>query len=728
MKTSTNRAGAAERGRSCHTNYGGYLNVPRGTVRRKEEWAGVSLDHAYDLQIPWGCRKIVQRQFIERTKAAQKAAIALKGRCPQRVEGFPILLQRDAFYTDCPNPAQAAIGQTVFLELRELADSVGKHIMSHANLDVLIRKSQCPGETLKRIADHAVEVLGIRSILEEARRHPELSSVEQYRLHQASQCSMKFPYLKDCVDAVVLFGDVLPDINFVPLHPMTRQLLGAILNYSRTYLIRLPLLPLTEFHNFFSLWARDIVESLLPFMPVERKKGEPSSNPVQADGTRTESQPENQPSDANEASTQKASVFRYDSETGKDGTTNRVPPLEDLKPPMLSETDGVSQKPKEKDNTVQKPAASRNSSGKRRKTGEKERKKNIDKFMDTVTRASEPVRGQDDRREDVVRQKIAQLSFQKGVNEGNPIEKRFLEFKLGNQTESVNLLDRTVELSDHVSVVDRLELEAAPITRALTQMFYPGEREQAQLEFAQASGSLDPRRLPIAEICEAAYRRFPVTRQSTRAGKAALLIAADGSGSLSESQMRMCKLLMTSWLKSAVYVNVEVLAALYHSVYDFPSHGTPLVQWVHHPRKNLVSNPGESVRAVASLPDFGTGVQADALSIKFMMDETVKIARGNRTYLVLITDCLWNKSFHHIPNSSQEEVKTVLEDFRKALKERLHITLVVLGKHDPGLVYAVVDEIVTVKEEELEKPEEVAVQINRYVASCIQERRHDTKR
>ncbi len=88
----------------------------------------------------------------------------------------------------------------------------------------------------------------------------------------------------------------------------------------------------------------------------------------------------------------------------------------------------------------------------------------------------------------------------------------------------------------------------------------------------------------------------------------------------------MLKILTAAWLQSTAKARIQVIAGLYHSGTVRPGLTGPLVGWICHPRRTAATGRIDSIRALVSLPDSGTGVQSDALSLAFMLDR----CQGNR--------------------------------------------------------------------------------------------------
>lgn len=142
---------------------------------------------------------------------------------------------------------------------------------------------------------------------------------------------------------------------------------------------------------------------------------------------------------------------------------------------------------------------------------------------------------------------------------------------------------------------------------------------------------------------------------------------------------------------------------------------------MYHPDKTPNVSAHEVTRAIASLPDTGTGIQSDALSISFILQEAEKVARGNAIYLVLISDCCWNYS-HRSQMTGYEEVRNYFEQRYEDMAGKLHTTLVALGVEEQTRLEDIMDKVIPVSHQDLKNTPAVAEKIGLYVASCMRER------
>jgi hypothetical protein len=330
-------------------------------------------------------------------------------------------------------------------------------------------------------------------------------------------------------------------------------------------------------------------------------------------------------------------------------------------------------------------------------------------------------------RSDLVEEKIRYADFAQGPIEGNPVEGHEVQVQLSDdRTAAGEIYDMAVEESDNIVAVERLLAEARPFSEALRRNIYPNTGQAPTTERFRSAGSLDPGRLPLAEFSAAVFRRHRVEEQPVRKGRALLVIACDGSGSLNRVQMSMLKVLTAGWLTATVKSDVKVVAALYHGDED---NGVtrPLVRWIRHPHKTTSGGPADSVRALVSLSDVGTGVQADALSIAFILQEARRLAGGCMVYLILISDTRWNRCLL-VGKSGREEVQETFLDAYRDFDGKLHTTLVALGVAGDTGFEGLLEKVIPVSEEELTDHASVAEKIGVYVASCIRERRTSTRR
>jgi hypothetical protein len=252
-------------------------------------------------------------------------------------------------------------------------------------------------------------------------------------------------------------------------------------------------------------------------------------------------------------------------------------------------------------------------------------------------------------------------------------------------------------------------------------VLYPNVEPVPETTRLCTGGSLDGGRLPLAEFSSSLFKRTRVQKRPDRRGRPVLLLVCDGSGSLNHHQMWMTKLLAAGWLVSTARTGIQVLAALYNQGPVSRGIAGALIHWIHHPEKSAVLNQREAIRAVAALGDKGSGGQADAPSLQFLLDEALRLSRGRSIYLVLMSDTKWVRSVGG--ETGYAEVRAVLEDHIGRLGDRLHVTLVALGVNDDTGFEDVVDAVVRVSDAEITDAAAVAKKIALYVAACMRQQR-----
>jgi len=347
----------------------------------------------------------------------------------------------------------------------------------------------------------------------------------------------------------------------------------------------------------------------------------------------------------------------------------------------------------------------------------------VSDFAQTVSQAGGQSQQTQDMRSDLVEQASRSAAFKEGPIQGNPADGHSVKVPLGGGLEAGGeIFDRPVELSDDFSGYENLKRDAQPVTDDLRRSFYPNFTQVPETERLRTTGTLDPARLPLADVVSAIFRRYKVHEQADKRGRPVLMVACDGSGSLNSSQIHMLKILCCGWLLATAGKAIQVLAGLYHSGTIRQGLGGPLVQWIYHPRKTPATGRKDAARALLSLPDSGTGAQSDALSLAFMMDEAAVLAGGRRIYLILLTDCAWNTSFN-VGKSGKEEVYSYFQSAYARFGDKLHTTLVALGVAGLTGFENLLDKVITVGNDELKDPSAVAGKIGLYVAACMKERR-----
>ena len=677
----------------------GYQSAYSLGIRRhksKVDWQGISLGEAFKSNISYYDRIQAQRLFYVWCRKAQTAVAGLAGETVDADYKPLVKPQLSPCYTSYPDTlaAPAAIGLTCFLEFR---DRVQSSILRMHLSNYLENPAECDGQSVaspdsyKRLAHIVTESVQARLLLADLSRIQGIEGfLELYRQFSASQLSHKFRSVQSIINAVILYGDLLPALEKMTLHSITRSVLRAATECSVPFFDRLERSAPEDFLDLGEEWVRAVCRRLAGFLPDTDEKKDSKQN---TSTPRLVTDPD-----------------------------NRIAPLNRPAPPSLQEYEDITEQ-------ALRDVLNKLFDGRRQNEDDEDLfSKQESEIMEGYFKAIEKAAGQDSKYEDprfeLLEAKLSDLGFQEGSIQGHPAEGHEVKLTIsGDRQASGELFDRPVELCEDIEECASWARKAAPITSVLKRVLYPNRVEKPVIERLRSAGQLDPARLPMIPFSEVVRKRYRIEERVDRRGSPVLLIACDGSGSLNSRQMLMLKTLAWSWLDATSRTNIQVLAGLYHSGKvrpDAPS--GPLVQWLYHPRKTPSTSKKDALRTIPTLPDTGTGVQADALSLTFMMDEARSLARGRMIYLILITDCCWNRSFSDLNLSGYEEMEAFLSSIYSDLGSKLHITLVALAADNDDCFDDLLDKVIHVAEERLSDPDAVAGEIGIYVASIMRER------
>jgi hypothetical protein len=653
----------------------------------KTDWAGVHLGDAFRNNIDFMLRLAAQRSFYRVVKNVQKAIMAHAaigdGTLPE-----PLVKPQIApFYTTYPSilAAHAAIGLTGFLEMkaRLSEDFLQQHIRESISVFLSGMEGDETRKWMVSLSSPVIRTVETRIILEELSRLAHGPFIEAYRLFCASQQTLLFASVPEIVDCVVLYGDILPDSDGLTLHPVTRDVLKDVSLCSKTFL---EILPGTQGDHFVHVglgWVKAILLSLRPYLQAKEERDKANNDPSANQGRGA----------------------KNDFAGGPVACT--VPYILEPKNDILKIKRTVL-----KDRIRWLPNDFKDEEG-------------IISAADRLAEALDDAAGQnvdyEDMRSDLVEHKMRDTGWQEGPMQGNPIDGSLVSVQLGNLQAKGEQFEQSLSLSDNSAGFEKLMEEASPVSDALRSILYPNVTELPLVERLCTSGPLDPARLFSAFYSDAISRRTRVVRNADKNGAPVLLIACDGSGSLNASQIHMLKILTAAWLRSTAKTRIQILAGLYHSGSVREGLNGSLVEWIYHPKKTPAVSRIDSIRALVDLPGSGTGVQSDALSLAFMLNEAQALAKNCMVYLIVLSDCAWNKSFHG-EMSGEEEVRSFFADAYRRRAGRLHTTLVALGVEGKTGFEKVLDRVIAVGSEDLNQPAEVAHKIGAYVASCLKER------
>ena len=686
--------------------------------RTKTSWKGVGPGDAFNSNLDYPERLQAQRSFYSMCKQAQKFAARLAlGGLPKDFKPA-IQPQLGPCYTNYPAgfAVYAAIGLTAFLEFKQWAGArfLSVRLKDYLENPVKYDDVWVDEATYKTLAQNVTEKVQTRLLLADLSRYKELSTVEIYRLFGASQQDLRFESVPEILEAVIIYGDILPDWKDLNLHHVTKVLFRKLEEVSKIYF---ELLPTAKSHELVLLgeeWVVEICRTLAPHLPPPNEEEE-NKNRTHMDRLQEEGA---------------ASEPRYSNRKKPLEMSDHIPPLDEPKAPALFPpknqiqqilSDMISSTNVGTDDTSKLPGGEESEKI-------KEVAKILKQFNETLNQSCGQRQNWEDIRSEIVERTLKNSSFSKGPIEGNPTDGHSVNVHLGgNQEASGEIYDRPVELSDNETAYQNLVSEAEPITQSLKRILYPNVEQVAETQRICSGGTLDPARMALAFFSETIFKRYIIVEEPDKRGRPVLLIACDGSGSLNKDQMAMLKNMACAWLIATAMSRIEVLAALFHSGEYRKNQSGPLVQWMYHPRKTPATSRKDAARALVSLPDSGTGGQSDALSLAFLLEEARKIARGRIVYLVLITDCVWNRSFM-TEMSGQEEVYNYFQWAYDEFGDKLHTTLVALGVENETGFENLLDKVIKISQQELTDYVAVADRISSFIATCIKEqRRHNSR-
>jgi hypothetical protein len=681
-------------GYSDYSSYNYYQ--PR---KSKIDWSGVSIGDAFKYNLDYYARLPAQRLFYHTVRSVQKFVIQLTGLSEGSAAVPRLKPQLSPFYSSYPASlaGYAAVGLTGFLEY--LYHSNEKILLTYLK-DYLVDPAQADAldvdpDLYNRLVAQIAQIVQTRLVLEDLKRHKPLSAIETYRIFSASQQNLIFQTVTEILNAIILYGDLLPSWRDLEVHPATRHMMDKIETVCRRYFKKLNKTQSKDLLELGGQWTKDLSRAMAIFLD---SLDEPNNGIKPPDGN-----------------PKGFGQLRY-RKNEPQKKSDRIPPLNKPQIPSLFKPKSPVERLAERllglsENNTCPPGSELR----------KPMQEMISRFSEILNRASGQNFNWEDIRSDMVEQDSRINPFTQGPLQGNPTDGQQVDLTIGDKSYQSEIFDRPVELADDSAKVESLIQEAAPITRAMRRTLYPNIEKIPTMNRLRTSGSLDPARLAMVNFANAVFKRYCMREKADKRGRPVLVIACDGSGSLNSAQVKMLKLLTTAWLQSTLGSSVQILAGLYHSGEVRSGMTGTLVQWIYHPKKTPSIGHNDTVRALVSLPDAGTGVQADAPSIAFILQEAQKISRGRMIYLILLTDCAWNRSFH-TELTGLQEVQGLFKNLREDMGDQLHTTLVALGKDTQTELENQVDKVIRISSHQLKKPMEVAEQIGVYVASCMKER------
>jgi Mg-chelatase subunit ChlD len=712
----------------------------------KFEWAGYSLGDGFKQELSFQDRAKPQQEFYKKASQIQQAIAALLEGETEHALHPRIKVQLTPFFTDYPSQlsAYAALGLTGFLEFKTrnhsnyLLDAIKEYLKQPHKIDnVRVDKKE-----YQQVIRTVCEWVWNRLILEDLSRTTAKAPLEIYRLFVASQENLRFSCISEIIRAVVLFGDVLPPLEKLNLHPLTQAIIEKCIHISMPYFIRINNAPANEFPKLGVIWIRKMSKTLSTYLPppkpayniddlneiLNKLNLELENIDKDKDHDHQKNSPlpvsETVDTDKEDKQTQPPYLNRLKSGNGNQSDF-RFNALDAPQPPALAPPESVAGHIAQARSSNKETTDPNLNSNHPTADGPNKDDPGLNDIMKDLNKALNQAGRQMNNFEDIRydRLKNNQLfrPFEKGPIQGFSMEGHEIKQKFGDQEAGGHLFDKQLPTSNDWQSVQNLRQEAFPITRQLVKNLYPALEHQPRAQAFRSNGLIDSRRLALSNFSTTVFKRYQQQSLNSRNGRPLLVIACDGSASLGKKEMTTLKVLATAFLESSVKSRLQVMAALYHSD---SIHNAPVVQWIYHPHKSPMNSPKQGINALAALPKSGQGTQSDAISLSFVLNEAKKLARNNMTYLVLLTDAKWNQSYKQKLKdlSATEEVSGTFENAYKEFAGKLDVTIIAT-KAKTGLE-DLVNKSIHIDKAEQADPFRVAEKIALYVASCLRERKH----
>lgn len=680
-----------------------------GRRNHKKFWRAAGISNAFKHYLDYYVRIPAMRMFFNLIEEIIQKVYTLGDREYEPDSPEKVKAQLAICYTNYPAglAIMAAGGHTAWIQHKKLVNhetltkSLSKRIFNYYSLFLSAKNTDM--EVAGRISMKIASAICERIYLEELCRAGLEKSIEAYRFFLASSFDLKFESLPQIIHAVILLGDVLPHCNDMKLHPFTKDLFGAIYKASSPFFRDLDKTPSHELIRTGEKWGRSVFSGIMKYFP---------GNEISEDDPFSDNMGFQDPSG-------KGIPKSPDEESpGLDNPTPPVleeAPLEKVFREILSGMKSISLK------------SSWDGSDDELTEYEKTILGEIADAAKTIMGSSGQGSSIQDVRSDIVMEGLFLNPFEAGPIEGSPTEGNDVEVDLGEHgTAKGAIYDQAFELSFNLDDVNSLINEARPLTNQMKKNIFPNTEQVPVAEKLRASGMIDPGRLSCHPFSDAIFKRFLNEERLDKRGRPLVLIVCDGSGSMGHDKMHMLKILTTAWIHSTLKSSVMVMAGMYNNGYVGKNRYGSLVRWIYHPAKTPAGSKKEALRAVAGLPESGSGGQEDALAIGYMLQEADKYVRDKRIYMIHITDTGFCSSFTN-GLSAEDEVVAVLSKRKTDHREKFHYTLVGLGINSGGKVEDLADKMICLPSGQLSDPFAAASKIGLYVSACMKERNRIVK-
>lgn len=599
--------------------------------------------------------------------------------------------------------ALGAIGHTAWVQFKKLSD---RNTLFDSSEEKIFTKLYHKGykvhiDTFRKAFRTIVDAVSERLVLEELIKSDLEQPIESYRFFLTSNNDLKFETLPRIIRSVILFGDLLPCYESKKLHPLTLKLFKSIYEVSEPYFDELRNSESVDLTKLGRRWVKDLCFAIAKYLNITKYNDRSSKNDWDLDDYYTSAEP-----------------------AIPQSIHEKFPGFNEPAAPMLEDYKNLEQ--------MIQQCFSSNSDSSVKYTTEKggdsvpEEVKGVlndlTEAARTISNASGSTSNFEDVRSDILVEGLSIDPFESGLVEGSPTEGNDVEIDLGeNGTATGQIFDQSYELSFDQYKINALIEEAKPLADKMKRNIFPNTEQVPIVENLRTSGMLDSTRLACFKYTDAIFKRFVSEEILNKRGKPLVLIVCDGSGSMTAEKMHMLKILTTAWINSTLKTTVQIIAGVYNDGQVGGNRHGPKISWLYHPAKTPANSKKHAVRAIASVPERGSGGQKDALEIGYMLQEADKFAKGKRIYMIHITDTQFIGSFNK-GMTAEEEVVALLNQRKQKSGNKFHYTLVGLGVTNGGEVEKVADKMICLSPEELTNPYVAASKIGIYVSSCMKER------
>jgi hypothetical protein len=676
-------------------------------------WKQPGVADAYGANVPLVYRREAQRK-LHTLAAKYQRLVARQLLQDDRTFTPKVALQLAPFYTSCPRQlsAWACLGLTVYLEYEarqadNLVHTFAKPFLAApAQADPRYKDvvQRVDAACLKAALEEIAAIIQRRVILDVLRRVAVLGmSVEYFRVYAASILDRSYPTLTELIAAPILAGDLIADWRALKPHPSTLRIMEGVQRSSMPYLSALSAARSEDLAKLGVDWLKDVGLVIAPYLPAPSAgqisvpaEANESANPGGCPGSPTAPTRENELLPPLGAPARPTFIKR------QDGRLGMVERLRLAAPSGRTQAAATSGAPKPTDAAA---AA-------------------LERLGAALQAISQPCSKWEDAAFDDIERRMASAPFTRSPIEGAPQEGHEVHMTLDGKTYSGSVYEQVVAPSAGDAEVERLEQEAAPLTRALSSLLYPSVEERTVSETGLHAGRLDARRLYRARYSERLFRRNRFVTALNKTGGPVLLLLLDASGSIGREEMRLTKLTAAAFHGATRGTRMKLMCAAYNEgpVSSQAAQGA-IIRWLYHPTLSMAADKREALRCLGSVADSGAGGQQDALSLAFCLSAARRLAGRDNIYLVLISDMGWCKSFSG-QHTALNEVKEFFVNARATLGNQFHSTLVALSCTTAATsLDDVVDSVIPVPATGLASYGLVADRLSRYVAKCMRDRR-----